>query len=83
MLIWYKKMHKFSYEHNIEHKKSKLRALNPEMIGKNYLEPNYANLVIKNNKSYTNTNCGIIAVVMGIILSVIGKILSFALMHNG
>ena len=42
-------MHKSSYEHNIEHNRSKLRALNPEIIGKIfYLEPNYANLVIKN-----------------------------------
>ena len=30
MLIWYKTMYKFSYEHN----RSKLRALNPEIIGK-------------------------------------------------
>ena len=43
-------MHKFSYKHNIEHSRSKIRALNPEIIGKIYLEPNYANLVIKNNK---------------------------------
>ena len=46
MLIWYKMMHKFSYEHN----RSKIRALHPKIIGKIYLEPNYANLVIKNNK---------------------------------
>ena len=42
-------MHKVSYGHNIEHNRSKiraLRALHPKM----YLEPNYANLVIKNSK---------------------------------
>ena len=35
------------------------------------MEPNYANLLIKDKKSYAN--CGIIAVFMGIILSIIGK----------
>ena len=36
MIIWYKMMHKFSYEHNyIGHNRSKIRALNPEIIGKN------------------------------------------------
>ena len=39
MLIWYKMMHKFSYdyEHNIaiEHDRSKIRALHPKIIGKN------------------------------------------------
>ena len=35
MLIWYKMMHKFSYEHNIEHKRSIIRALHHRMIGKN------------------------------------------------
>ena len=35
MLIWYKMMHKFSYEQNSEHSRSKIRALNPEIIGKN------------------------------------------------
>ena len=50
MLIWYKMMHKFSYEHNIEHNRSKIRALHPEIIGKFYLEPNYVNVVIENNK---------------------------------
>ena len=37
MLIWYKMMHKFSYQHNIEHNRSKLRALcelHPTLIGK-------------------------------------------------
>ena len=29
MLIWYKMMRKFSYEHNIEHNRSKIRALHP------------------------------------------------------
>ena len=42
-------MHKFSYEHNIKHNRSKLRALHPNLIRKNYLHPNCANLVIKNN----------------------------------
>ena len=50
---------------------SRLKALPPITIGKFNLEPIYANLVIKNNKSCTN--CGIIAVVMGIILSIIDK----------
>ena len=45
MLIWYKMMHKFSYENN----RSK-RALHPKIIGKIYLEPNYANPVNNNNK---------------------------------
>ena len=45
--------------------RSKIRVLHPKTIGKIYLEPNYANLVIKIIKSYTN--CGIIAVVMSII----------------
>ena len=35
MLIWYEMMHKFSYEHNIEHNKSKLRALYLKIIDKN------------------------------------------------
>ena len=43
-VIRYKTMHKFSYEHNSEHNRS---ALNPEIMGKIYLEPNYANLAIK------------------------------------
>ena len=47
MLIWYKMMHKFSY--NIEHNRSTIRALHPKIIGKIYLEHNYANLVIKNH----------------------------------
>ena len=54
-LLWYsnqanlvqlKMMHKFSYEHN----RSKITVMHPKIIGKIYLEPNYANLVIKNNK---------------------------------
>ena len=59
-------MHKFSYEHNIEHNRSNIRALHPKIIGKIYLEPNYSyvNPVIKIIKSYT--------VVMGITLSKIG-----------
>ena len=46
ILIWLKMMHKFSCEHN----RSKIRVLHPKLIGKIYLEPNYANIVIKNNK---------------------------------
>ena len=46
MLIWYKMMHKFSYKHNIEHNRSKIRVQNPEIIVKIYSEPNYANLII-------------------------------------
>ena len=48
--------HKFSYRHNIEHIKSKIRALHPKnththkIISKIYLKSNYANLVIKYNK---------------------------------
>ena len=33
MLIWYKMMHKLYYEHNSEHNRSKIRPLNPEIIG--------------------------------------------------
>ena len=47
MLIGYKMMHKFSYEQNIEHNRSKIRTLHPKLLGKIYLELNYANLVIK------------------------------------
>ena len=50
MPIWYKMMHEFSYKHNIERNRSKLRALNPEIVGKIYLQPNYANVVIKDDK---------------------------------
>ena len=46
----------------------------------NKLEPNYINVVIKTNKFHMN--CGIIAVVVGIILSIMGQILSTALKHN-
>ena len=67
MLIWYKMMHKFSYGHN----RSKIRAPHPKIIRKIYLQPNYANLVIKSNNSYTK--CSMIAVVQGIILSIIGN----------
>ena len=72
MLIWYKMMHRFSY---IEHNRSKIKVLHPKVVGKIYLEPNYVNVVIKNNKSYTN--CCIIAVVMGIILSIIGNFFQY------
>ena len=67
-------IHKFSYEHNTEHNRSKIRILHPKIIGKIHVEPNYwvyANLVIKIIKSYAN--CDIFVVVMGIILSMIGK----------
>ena len=59
--------HKFSYEHIEASYRSKLRALNP---GSKNLSGayNYAKLVIKNNTNWHN------AVVMGITLSVIGKI---------
>ena len=50
MLILYKMMHKYSYEHNIEHNRSNIRALHPKIKVEIYLEPNYANLVIKNNE---------------------------------
>ena len=50
MLVWYKMMHKFSYECSIEHIRSKLSALHPKLVGKIYLESNYAILVIENNK---------------------------------
>ena len=79
MLIWYKIMHNFSNEHS----RSKIRTMHPKIIGKIYLEPNYANLVIKNNKIiymilqlYVQTvaTCGVIAS-LGIILilNIIGK----------
>ena len=42
-------MYKFSYEHNVEHNRSKIRGLHPRLIDKIYL-CTYANLVIKNNK---------------------------------
>ena len=63
-------IHKFSYEHNIEHNRSKITALqlHPKIIGKNLSEAIYANLVNK-----ITCNCGILAVVMGIILSIISK----------
>ena len=34
MPIWYKLMHEFSYEHNIEHNRSQIRALHPKITGK-------------------------------------------------
>ena len=34
MLTLYKMMHKFSYEHNIEHNRLKIRALHPKVIAK-------------------------------------------------
>ena len=71
-------LQRFSYEHNIEHGRSKLNARHLKLVGKIYLESiaNYANLVIEDNKIiYSCTNCGIIAVVMGIILSIIGNFL--------
>ena len=53
MLNWYKMMHRYSYEQNIEHNRSNIRALHPKIQVEIYLEPNYANLVIKNNKIIT------------------------------
>ena len=37
MLIWHQMMHNFSYdhEHNVEHNRSKIRALHLKIIGKN------------------------------------------------
>ena len=32
-------MHKFSYKHNIEDNRSKIKALHPKIIIKIYLEP--------------------------------------------
>ena len=32
---WYKMRHKFSPEHNMEHNRSKIRALHPIIISKN------------------------------------------------
>ena len=34
MLIWYKMIHKFSYEHSTEHNKSKIRAQHPKIMYK-------------------------------------------------
>ena len=72
MLVWYKMMHKFSYEHNSEYNRSKLRTLHPKIIGEIYLESNYANLVIKNNKNHIATvdNCSSHE---HIILTIIGR----------
>ena len=51
----------------------------------NILEPNCANLVIKNNRIYI-IKCGIIVVVMGIVLSIYNKyyvtVLSSAQKYN-
>ena len=35
MQMWCKMMHRFSYGHNIEHNRSKIRALHPKIIGIN------------------------------------------------
>ena len=43
MLTGTKMMHKFSYEHNIEHNRSKIRVLHPKIIDKIYTI--YGNLV--------------------------------------
>ena len=83
LLIWYKMMHKFSYEDSIYHSRSKIRALYPTIIGKSYLEPNYITMLIyslKVIKAYTK--CSIIAVVMDIILSIIGNFLKHFSKHN-
>ena len=60
-------MHKFSYQHNIEHNRSNIRALHPKIIGKVYLEPNYIAMLIQSLKIIKSY-----IVVMGIILSKIG-----------
>ena len=60
--------YKFSHEHIIYVKyKNTAAQCN---IKHNRLEPNYANVVLKIIKLYIN--CAIIAVVMGIILSIMG-----------
>ena len=50
--------YKFSHEHNIEHSRSKMRALQHSIIGiklnHNSFVPNYGNLVIKIIKFYMN-----------------------------
>ena len=57
-----------------EHNGSKLIGLHPTLIGKNLSGTyNCDNLIIKIIKS-----CDTVAVVMGIILSIIGKFLSIA-----
>ena len=77
MLIWYKMMHKFPCEHNIEHNRSRIRAwaLDPKIIG--FLSGSLIMLIqpLRVIKSYTN--CDIIVVVMGIILSIIGNYIIF------
>ena len=79
---WYEMRAKFFSEHNIVHNRLKEEqcSLAQQVKLKNTLEPNCTNQVIKNNKPYTN--CGIIAVVMGIISSKIGNFLSSAQKHN-
>ena len=73
---------KFSHEHNVEQNEN-IRALQHSIhdMKHNRLEPNYANynvyVVIK-----LYMNCGIIAVVMDIILSIIGNFLSTAQKHT-
>ena len=64
MSTLYKMKHMLSHEHN----RSKMRLL---QHNHNSLVPNYANLVTKIIKLYMN--CGIIAIVMGIILSIIDR----------
>ena len=76
MSTWYKIKHKLSHEHNIEHNRPKMRVVQHSIIGNiepyNSLVARYANLVIKIIKLYMN--CGIIAILMGIIMSTIGNI---------
>ena len=76
----YKKRHKFSHEDNIEHNRSKIRALHPIIIDKNLIIAIFSltvliihNLVIEINK-IVYMNCSIIAILMDIILSIIGNI---------
>ena len=55
MLIWYKMMHNFSYEHNIEHNRLKIRELHPKTISKNLSGVNCGNMVSKIIKYHMQT----------------------------
>ena len=66
--------HKLSHEHNM----SNIRTLQCKVQQRGAY--NYVNAVIKNNKLCMN--CGIIAVVTGITLSIMGNFLSSAQKHN-
>ena len=83
---WYKIKHRLYHERIILciANRSKMRVLQHSIIGKieplNRLMTRYANLVIKIIKLCMN--CGIIAILMGKILSMTGNILSTAQKHN-